>query len=199
MTAAFAALRAAPLAVFVAVAATGVMVALSATAFQVDPTLGFVSSQPVAVSSASGGSTVRVGGPVPDFVLDDLDGSPRRFSDLVASGPGWITFWATWCGPCRAEAPDTEAVLRKYRSRGLTYVAIDVGEGQDVVRDFLSQYSWDSLMDPSRTVSARFGVRMLPTHVFVGADGVVGEIRPGILNRGQMESRVEDLIASWTR
>ena len=175
------------------------MLALSATAFQIHPTLGFVSSQPVAVSSASAGSTVRVGGPVPDFVLDDLDGSPRRFSDLVGSGPAWITFWATWCGPCRAEAPDTEAIVRQYRGRGLTYVAIDVGEPRDVARDFLSQYSWDSLLDPSRTVSARFGVRMLPTHVFVGADGAVNEIRLGILNRGQMESRVEDLIAGWTR
>ncbi len=187
-------LRTTPLATLVTVTTTAFALFLSATAFQIDPTLGFVSSQAVAGPATSDGPALRVGRPAPDFELEDADGLMIRLSEVSKSGPTWITFWATWCGPCRAEAPDTEAVVREGADQGWNYLAIDVGENRETVRDFLEQYTFGSLLDPARTVSSAYGVRMLPTHVFLDSEGLIDEIRPGILNRRQMESRIERLL-----
>lgn len=187
-------LRTTPLALFLVVTATSVALFLSATAFQIDPTFGFVSSQEVAGPPTSNGPALRVGRSAPDFELEDANGTTIRLSEVSASGPIWITFWATWCGPCRAEAPDTEAVVRKGADQDWNYLAINVGENREIVRDFIGQYTFGSLLDPTRMVSGAYGVRMLPTHVFLNSEGLIDEIQPGILNRLQMESRIERLL-----
>ena len=192
-------LRATPLALGVAAAATVAALALSAMAFQIDPSLGFVSSQAVAGQLATGGPALRVGRAAPDFELNDVDGAAISLAEAGESGPIWITFWATWCGPCRAEAPDTEAVVRKLADRDWNYLAINVGENRETVREFLESYTFGSLLDPERAVSGPYGVRMLPTHVFLDSEGLVDEIRPGILNRRQMESRIERLLERQAR
>ena len=192
-------LRATPLAFLVAVTATAAALVLSATAFQIDPSLGFVSSQEVAGPLTSGGPALRVGRAAPDFELNDLDGAAVRLSEAGGSGPTWITFWATWCGPCRAEAPDTEAVVREMADRGWNYLAINVGENRETVHEFLEPYTFGSLLDPERSVSGPYGVRMLPTHVFLDSEGLIDEIRPGVLNRRQMESRIERLLERQAR
>ena len=199
MRAMLATLRATPLAFLVAVAGTAAALILSATAFQIDPNLGFVSSQEVAGPLTSGGPALRVGRAAPDFELYDVDGAAIRLSETGESGPTWITFWATWCGPCRAEAPDTEAVVRKLADQDWNYLAINVGENRETVREFLEPYTFGSLLDPERAVSGPYGVRMLPTHVFLDSEGLIDEIRPGILNRRQMESRIERLLERRAR
>lgn len=192
-------LRATPLASLVAVTVTAVALALSAMGLQVDPGLGFVSSQEVAGPLTADGPALRVGHAAPDFELTNLDGTAVRLSKVGGTGPTWITFWATWCGPCRAEAPDTEAIVRNLADRDWNYLAINVGEDLETVRVFLEPYTFGSLLDPNRTVSGPYGVRMLPTHVFIDSEGRVDEIRPGVLNRTQMESRIERLLGQRPR
>ena len=169
-------------------------VIISVSSMRIDPTLGFGSSQVLNSRSDLADQKLRIGEYAPEFALEDSEGRLMRLSELVEDGPIWITFWASWCGPCRAEAADTEAVVRKGVGQGWRYVAINVGENPDTVRKFLERYTFGSLLDPGHRVSSLYGVRMLPTHFFLTSEGLIDEIRLGILNFGQMQSRIERLL-----
>src|SRR5260221_494161 len=60
----------------------------------------------------------------PDFTLTTFDGKTVRLSDLKGKVVV-LNFWATWCGPCRAEAPQLQALWQKYKDRGVLFLGVD--------------------------------------------------------------------------
>ena len=60
-----------------------------------------------------------------DFNLPDLDGNDIKLSELLEKGPVMISFWATWCTPCKEEMKKLSPVYEKYRDQGFTYLAIN--------------------------------------------------------------------------
>lgn len=60
-----------------------------------------------------------------DFNLPDLDGNDIKLSQLLEKGPVMISFWATWCTPCKEEMKKLSPVYEKYRDQGFTYLAIN--------------------------------------------------------------------------
>jgi thiol-disulfide isomerase/thioredoxin len=186
--------RRAPVAVLAALTVTIAAIALAISGFQIDPTFGLASSQSTGASYAGvAGPTARIGQEAPAFVLTSLEGPDFDLAADIGQRPIWITFWATWCGPCRAEAPDLEAATRGLEGTDVVHLAVSLGESEAVVRDYVESggYTWRTLIDPDREAGAAYAVRAFPTHVFIGRDGVVAAIRPGLLNRSQMETFIE--------
>jgi peroxiredoxin len=109
----------------------------------------------------------------PDFALRDLDGTMRD----LASFRGRVillTFWATWCPPCRAEMLSMAGLYQTYKDYGFEVVAVssDV-QGAEVVQPFVTQLhlSFTTLLDATGQVTRLYGVTSLPTTYLLDREG----------------------------
>src|SRR5262245_49827186 len=84
-----------------------------------------------------GGGPARQGDVAPPLAVVSLAGAPLEVRP--AGRALWLTFWATWCYPCRAEWPDLNQAQRDLAGAGLTLMAISVNEQASTVRQFLDQ------------------------------------------------------------
>lgn len=130
----------------------------------------------------------------PDFTLPTSYGEPLSLSDLRGQ-PVVLNFWATWCPPCRAEMPDLQAASRQFNGR-VAFLGIDQGESAAEVARFRDEYgiTYPLLVDADSRVNDEYGIRALPTTIFVNADGVVSEVYSGILNQAILENRLQRLL-----
>ncbi len=134
--------------------------------------------------------------PVPAVTLAPLDagqagqagqggqaGQVRQAVSLPAlrGHPVVINFWASWCEPCREEAPQLESIWQQYRARGLIVLGIDTQDLESPARAFVSRYkiSYPNVRDPDGSVSRLFGATGVPETFFVGADGRIRGKFPG--------------------
>ncbi|MBI2862681.1 MAG: TlpA family protein disulfide reductase [Chloroflexi bacterium] len=141
------------------------------------------------------GPPPQVGKAAPDFTVRTLDGESLRLQDLRGQ-PVWINFWATWCPPCRAEAPDLQAVYAEESSKGLTVVAISIGEDTETVRAYVKRvgFTFTIGLDQTIAIAARYRIMGIPTHIFVDREGIIQAIRVGGLSREAMKEMVAKIL-----
>jgi cytochrome c biogenesis protein CcmG/thiol:disulfide interchange protein DsbE len=134
---------------------------------------------------------------VPAVTLVDFDGRSVSLPDLRGH-PVIVNFWASWCVPCREEAPLLEGIWTEYRAKGVIVLGIDTQDLTSPARRFLTQFgiTYRNLRDPDGDVGRLFGTTGVPETFFVGADGRIRGRFPGEL-RGPSVWReaVEGLIA----
>lgn len=137
---------------------------------------------------------LRPGDSAPDFALQTPQGGMIRLDELRGT-PVWLTFWASWCPPCRVEMPDTQALFEASQPGRYHYLAINIEEDAVTASTFLrgGGYTFPAALDVTGEVSLSYGVMALPTHVFVDKDGTVREVYVGILSRSQMADRLSSL------
>jgi len=111
---------------------------------------------------------VRQGALAPDFTLPLVGGGSLSSAELKGA-PVVINFWASWCEPCRDEAPDLEATWKKYRDRGVRVVGVDYEDIQSDAQSFMQDHgiTYPSVRDLNGTLAARFGVRGVPETFFI--------------------------------
>ena len=140
------------------------------------------------------GAAPVVGGRLPDFTAQLPDGTKVSLASL-AGKPLWLTFGASWCPDCRTEAPDVEAVYQKYKSQGLQLVAIFEEPGTDITAYAgRAGLTFPILVDQNGTLRNAFRALGLPTHYFVGADGVIREVRIGGIRPDEMDRAVAGIL-----
>ena len=144
---------------------------------------------------------VQVGKPAPAFTLTDIDGHRVSLSQLKGK-PVLISFWATWCVPCREELPLIRDEYLAHRAQGLEVVAIDWGdESADTVRRF-----WTSLklqpapfLDPDGRAATAYGVTLsstgLPVSVLVARDGTVSSYEPFPLSKEFLDPALAKILS----
>jgi len=142
----------------------------------------------VTLTGDASGPRPLVGGAPPDFAATTVTGEAFRLADLRGR-PIWLTFGASWCADCRAESPDLQATIDRYAPAGLAMVSVWIDEGDQDVRDYATRAGLDFTMiaDPSTALAGRYRVFGLPTHLFVGPDGTIREIRLGGLPAAEMD------------
>ncbi len=133
-----------------------------------------------------------VGDPAPNFAFFLADGRGADLSSLQGK-PVVLNFWATWCGPCRAEMPDLVALHEG--NPNVVVLEINVREELDAIEDFAAEFGMTMpvVLDQEGAIGRAYGVRNMPTTVFVKADGTIGARWPGILVGEQLTSFVEQI------
>jgi peroxiredoxin len=115
-----------------------------------------------------------VGHPAPDFTLPALAGGDLALADL-AGQPVVLNFWASWCGPCRAEMPELQRLHDRLGAAGVAVVGVNQGETPETAAAFLEALglSFPVALDQRTGVSQQYLVNSLPTTFFIDRDGVV--------------------------
>ena len=145
--------------------------------------------------AAPAGAPPRTGDVPPDFSATAIDGSAVSMAALKGQ-PTWLTFGASWCPDCRAEATDLQATYAKYRPQGLAVLGVFIDEPQSAVADYAKRvgFTFPLLADPQGKIADMYRTYGIPIHFFVGRDGIIREVRIGRLTAGDMEQLVQQLV-----
>ena len=124
---------------------------------------------------------INAGDMAPNFTVEMLDGSKIELSSLRGKVV-LISFWATWCPPCRQElAHLQEGVIDHFAGRDLVVLPISRGEERKTVEAFLKKmdYTFDVGLDKSQEIYRRYATNYIPRSVVVGKDGKVVYVAVG--------------------
>lgn len=123
-------------------------------------------------------TNLTAGTAFPDFSEQDLNGKPisaASFKGKVVL----IDFWATWCGPCRAELPNVIATYQKYHPDGFQIIGVSLDSDRSKLSDFLKQedgMTWPQYFDGqgwNNKLAVKYGVQAIPFTVLIGRDGKI--------------------------
>jgi thiol-disulfide isomerase/thioredoxin len=138
---------------------------------------------------------VRNPDPAPDFKVAGLDGKTFSLSDYHGKIV-LLNFWATWCGPCRAEVPDLVELQKRYKDR-LQVVGLVVDDDDQVaIKQFAAKYGINyPIAIASDEVRMQYGgVPALPTSFLVDAEGRVVQKHEGLRDPMLYEVEIRSLL-----
>jgi thiol-disulfide isomerase/thioredoxin len=136
---------------------------------------------------------------LPPFTITDLDGRPMPSSEWKGKVV-LLNFWATWCGPCRAEIPDLVALQDKYKGQVIV-IGISEDEGPvEGVRKFATQYkvNYPIAMTTPEVQKLFPGIAALPTTFMLDKDGRIAQKHVGLLRARETEAAARHLAGLET-
>jgi thiol-disulfide isomerase/thioredoxin len=146
----------------------------------------------------------RTPGEAPDFALPVVangaqlpgDQTQVHLGDLRGNAV-LLDFWATWCQPCRMEAPIVDRVARRWHDKGVMVVGVnedkpDEGDPREFAR--AEGLSYPIAIDPAGQTMRKYDADSLPTLVVVSKTGKVTAIRTGITEDAELERLIRQAM-----
>lgn len=110
----------------------------------------------------------------PAFTAQTLRGGEVSLSDY-AGKVIFLNFWATWCGPCKAEMPTMEDLYTDLQNEDFVVLAVNQQEESEIVQDFIdgTGFTFPIILDSDGIINVQYGIRGIPTTFIIDTDGNV--------------------------
>ena len=145
--------------------------------------------------------------PAPDFTLTDQYGETHTLSDYQGQTV-FLNFWATWCGPCKMEMPDIQALYEEWDENAGDLVVLGVagpgigqeGSAEDIAA-FLEEngYTYPVVMDDTGALFYQYGISAYPTTFMIDTEGNVFGYVQGAVSREVMDDIVQQTMTGQRR
>lgn len=123
-----------------------------------------------------GSKPPQVSGTAPDFQTTTPSGEPVSLKEYRGKVV-LLTFWATWCEPCKKEMPEIQAAYEAHKEEGLTVLAVNFGEKAEEAQAFADKMglTFPVLLDRKINIAEQYGVVSLPVTFFIDRNGIIRE------------------------
>jgi cytochrome c biogenesis protein CcmG, thiol:disulfide interchange protein DsbE len=134
--------------------------------------------------------------PAPAFTLPELGGDGELSLESFRGRAVVVNFWASWCAPCRDEAPLLEAAWQEHRERGVVVLGVDardlVSDGRAFVREFGLTYP--NAYDGPGKIADAYGLTGFPETYFVNREGRVVHLVSGPVTEESIAEGIEKAL-----
>ena len=130
-----------------------------------------------------------------DFTLQLFDG--RIFTLSKHKGEAVVVnFFASWCIPCRAEAPALEAIHREYSEKKVIILGIAIRDTDSGAKGFVEEYalSFPTGLDKDEKITQNFGVYGLPTTFFISGSGLITYTHSGAVTKELIKHELDKIL-----
>lgn len=175
----------------------GVVLLVLALAIQQLRTKGTDVVGPLSVADFEATATTE-DGPAPAFEMRSLAGDgPIALADYPRQVVV-LNFWASWCGPCRVEAPDLQATWERFRARGVQFIGVDYQDDLYAGRGFVEEFgiTYPSVFDPPGQLAFKYGLVGLPTTIVITPERRIAYRFVGIVDRDKLEDALLAVLRS---
>ena len=128
---------------------------------------------------------------VPDLSVRLLDGKKVRLSALLEEGPLLVSFWATWCAPCKKEMIFLEEFHQKYNENSFRVLAIstDSPKSMSKVKSYIraKKYTFLVGIDPNQDIAKKMNALLMPTTLILNKEQKVSWFHQGFIPGDEKE------------
>lgn len=111
-----------------------------------------------------------------------------------------VDFWASWCTPCRQEAPVLAAVYQEYANQPVEFVGVNIWDQTEDALNYLEafQVPYPNGEDQTGAIAIDYGVRGIPEKFFIDQNGIVRQKFVGPMHAGALRAAIDGLLATDT-
>jgi len=148
-----------------------------------------------ALTLARQNSTQPTSGAAPDFSLTTFDGQPVQLADYQGKVV-ILNFWASWCGPCREEAPVLESVWETYKDRGVVVLGVAYVDTESKSRDYLTEFgiTYPNGPDLETRISDLFHIQGVPETFIIDQNGQVAQFIYAGVDKDSLSATLDHLL-----
>lgn len=132
----------------------------------------------------------------PQFTLPSLDGDAPVSLDTFRGTTVVLNFFASWCAPCRLEAPGLRTISEDYADRGVQFLGVDYRDNDAAGRAFMDEFGleYPAVSDAAGSLADDYGLFGMPTTFVIDVDGVIRYRFVGYLQEGSLRGALDELL-----
>ena len=131
------------------------------------------------------------------FVANPPDAMQKTMTMSALRGhPVVLDFWATWCGPCQAEAPIVNGLAQRFKDKGLVVIGVNTSDAEGLAARYAVRkgLSFPIVYDEGNAIAGEYRVDNLPSLIVISKEGKMVAIRHGVTSDADLERLVRQVL-----